>query len=146
MVCGLQAKTTYWPGLDQAGIVPPNRCLVGKNCLAKAVCLVGLDSALLSIDQHEAKLLQRVKSQERSVCEFNWEFCIWVWADTFPGSWVAKLLYSGTFMMFIFLYQCCTETAANADCGASFPTHTFPAWDKGHDRAHIYQLLIYNLW
>lgn len=62
--CGLQAKTTYWPGLDQAWSFISNQCLVSENHLSGTVCLVRSDSALMAIDQHRAGLLQVVKSQK----------------------------------------------------------------------------------
>ena len=44
--CGLQAVTTYWPGLDQAWISSVINGLVSENHLSGTACLVGLDLSL----------------------------------------------------------------------------------------------------
>lgn len=157
--CGLQAKTTYWPCLDRDWIFTSNQCLVCTNHLSATLCLVDLVSASMAIDLHVAGLLQEVKSPGRNVFEFGWEkklnvcVCRCVFTSTY-------MLMSSCYHQFkthfrtglsdiydwSYLPHCGSQKAANADCSLSLPSYTFTAWDKGHERVHIYQACICNLW
>lgn len=150
--CGLQAVTTYWPALDQAWISSVINGLVSENHLSGTACLVDLDWSpwlpLISTRQDLCSTLTHrggmcANTAEKwsrmcgSVCAFFFlsflclRTCLHHPCDPqFQTHFRSRLpdVYDWSYL---------PPAAANADCSASFQSHTFPAQDKGPDSTYL---------